>query len=67
MEKELEEKSLKDENNFLKEMIRTYYQPEIALLQQKIDKAIEYINNASYFDGSVMCANDLLKILGDKE
>lgn len=33
----------------------------------KIDKAIEYINNASYFDGSSMCANDLLEILGDKE
>ena len=33
--------------------------------QQRIDKAIEYINNASYFDGSSMCANDLLKILGD--
>ena len=36
-------------------------------MQQRIDKAIEYINNASYFDGSSMCANDLLEILGDKE
>lgn len=33
--------------------------------KDKIDKAIEYIKNASYFDGSSMCANDLLKILGD--
>lgn len=32
-------------------------------LYDKIDKAIEYINNASYFDGSSMCANDLLEIL----
>lgn len=31
-----------------------------------IDKAIEYIKNASYFDGSGMCANDLLAILGGK-
>lgn len=36
-------------------------------LHQRIDNAIEYIHNASYFDGSSMCANDLLKILGDKE
>ena len=35
--------SLEQENNFLKEMIRTYYQPEIDNLQQRIDKAIEYI------------------------
>lgn len=34
---------------------------------ERINKTIEYINNASYFDGSSMCANDLLKILGDKE
>lgn len=27
------------------------------------NKAIEYIKNASYFDGSGMCANDLLEIL----
>lgn len=35
--------------------------------KEVIDKAIEYIKNASYFDGSGMCANDLLAILGDKE
>lgn len=29
----------------------------------RIDKAIEYINNGSYFDGSSMCKNDLLNIL----
>ena len=34
--------------------------------KEVIDKAIEYIKNASYFDGSGMCANDLLAILGDK-
>ena len=33
----------------------------------KVKEAIKYINNASYFDGSSMCANDLLQILGDKE
>ena len=31
--------------------------------KEVIDKAIEYIKNASYFDGSGMCANDLLEIL----
>ena len=75
MEKELEEKSLKDENNFLKEMIRTYYQPEIALLQQKIDKAIEYINTTDRWLCRVndnLCVetigkDKLLEILGDKE
>lgn len=35
--------------------------------KEVIDKAIEYIKNASYFDGSGMCANDLLAILGDKD
>lgn len=34
--------------------------------KEVIDKATEYIKNASYFDGSGMCANDLLAILGDK-
>ena len=34
--------------------------------KEVIDKAIEYIKNASYFDGSGMCANDLLAILGGK-
>ena len=34
--------------------------------KEVIDKAIEYIKNSSYFDGSGMCANDLLAILGDK-
>lgn len=42
-------------------------QQENTQLKDKIDKAIEYIKNASYFDGSGMCANDLLAILGDKE
>lgn len=42
-------------------------QQENSRLKDKIDKAIEYIKNASYFDGSGMCANDLLAILGDKE
>ena len=41
-------------------------QQENSRLKDKIDKAIEYIKNASYFDGSGMCANDLLAILGDK-
>lgn len=36
---------------------------EVDELHNKIDKAIEYIKNASYFDGSGMCANDLLEIL----
>lgn len=51
--------------NVTKEIIE-----EIEQLQQEnkkykevIDKAIEYIKNASYFDGSGMCANDLLEIL----
>ena len=46
------------------------YEQLIEQLQQEnqkykevIDKAIEYIKNASYFDGSGMCANDLLEIL----
>lgn len=34
--------------------------------KEVIDKATEYIKSASYFDGSGMCANDLLAILGDK-
>lgn len=38
-----------------------------AKLRNRIDKANEYINNTSYFDGSSMCANDLLEILGDKD
>lgn len=42
-------------------------QQENSRLKDKIDKAIEYIKNASYFDGSGMCANDLLAILGGKE
>lgn len=51
--------ALKTENEQLKQ--------ENLRLKDKIDKAIEYIKNASYFDGSGMCANDLLAILGDKE
>ena len=35
--------------------------------KEVIDKAIEYIKNASYFDGSGMCANDLLEILKEVE
>ena len=31
--------------------------------KEVIDRAIEYIKNASYFDDSGMCANDLLEIL----
>lgn len=41
-------------------------QQENKQLKEVIDKAIEYIKNSSYFDGSGMCANDLLAILGDK-
>lgn len=40
---------------------------EMAQLKKQHNKVIEYINNASYFDGSSMCANDLLEILGGKE
>ena len=36
--------SLKQENSFLKEMIRTYYQPEIERLNNIINKGIEAIN-----------------------
>ena len=36
---------------------------KIEKYKEVIDKAIEYIKNASYFDGSGMCANDLLEIL----
>ena len=35
----------------------------IFILENRIDKVIEYINNGSYFDGSLMCKNDLLNIL----
>ena len=45
----------------------TNLQQENKKYKEVIDKAIEYIKNASYFDGSGMCANDLLAILGDKE
>ena len=38
-------------------------QQENKKYKEVIDKAIEYIKNASYFDGSGMCANDLLEIL----
>ena len=41
-------------------------QQENQKYKEVIDKAIEYIKNASYFDGSGMCANDLLAILGGK-
>lgn len=39
-----------------------YFDEENKKYKEVIDKAIEYIN-ASYFDGSGMCANDLLEIL----
>ena len=46
------------------------YEDEIKDLQQKVEQlenirkeAIEYVKNDSYFDGSGICANDLLKIL----
>lgn len=45
----------------------TNLQQENKKQKEVIDKAIEYIKNASYFDGSGMCANDLLAILGGKE
>ena len=35
--------------------------------KEVIDETIKYIKNASYFDGSGMCANDLLAILEDKD
>lgn len=38
-------------------------QQENQKYKEVIDRAIEYIKNASYFDGSGMCANDLLEIL----
>ena len=58
--------NLQQENKQLIE-INENKQKEIDKLVCIIYKAIEYINNTSYFDGSSMCANDLLKILGDKE
>ena len=51
--------ALKTENEQLKQ--------ENERLKDKIEKAVEHIKNASYFDGSGMCANDLLAILGGKE
>lgn len=41
---------------------KSYYE-----LQQRIDKAIEYINKGSYFDGSLMCKSDLINILRGKD
>ena len=65
---------MKEYFNFLEEgdniTITTDFLDNLEKLIKKadsVDKAIEYINNASYFDGSSMCANDLLEILGDKE
>ena len=72
-------KSKEEENQELKLELSGYRQAilddkEMLGLKEKnqkykevIDKAIEYIKNASYFDGSGMCANDLLAILGGKE
>ena len=47
-----------------------YIQKEVHKLQQKVEQlenirkeAIEYIKSDSYFDGSSICANDLLNIL----
>ena len=39
----MSEESLKQENKFLKEMIRTYYQPEIEQLKSIIKKVRKYI------------------------
>ena len=36
-------------------------------LQDRIDKAMEYINTRSIFDASAMCKNDLLEILKGSE
>lgn len=48
---------LKEENISLREQVRTYYQPEnelnkhkYGILQERIDKAIEYINDMCLFD-----------------
>ena len=65
--------NLQQENKQLKEDIKILFKEnenkeKVIILQDNIIKeARKYINNASYFDGSSMCANDLLEILGDKE
>lgn len=47
----MNEKSLEQENNFLKEMIRTYYQPEIERLHNIIKEVREWANKTIfYFD-----------------
>jgi hypothetical protein len=56
---------LKDYDNEVEENIKLtkLWKNEV----EKRRKAIEYINNGSYFDGSSMCKNDLLNILNGKE
>lgn len=55
------------ESKLSDEIVKSEHLEQQCKKQKKvIDKAMEYIKNASYFDGSGMCANDLLAILGDK-
>lgn len=69
----MREESLKQENQFLKEMIRTYYQPEIERLHsiiKEVREKIESVQMLGLRSGKTLIAtllNDILEILGDKE
>ena len=54
---ETEEKAFKFKD-YIKDL-----QQKVEQLENIINEAIEYIKNDSYFDGSGMCATDLLNIL----
>lgn len=56
---------LQEENKYLDELRNANYLSWQDSLF-RIEKAVEYINNGSYFDGSSMCKVDLLNILNGR-
>lgn len=58
------EEKFKQENNFLKEMIRKYYIPEMDRLKNTINEAIEYIDKCktlSISDKKIILSISLLE------
>lgn len=63
----MSEESLKQENKFLKEMIRTYYQPEIERLKSIIKEVRELLKNDYYEDGSFQNEEKVFELLDKGE